>query len=736
MGSSDKPNWSRRDFIAISSVAVVAASQLRAQTKKKKGPIPPERQQYMIHPSVGVARLGNSPNGFYLAPETIGGRAIQCDANGNAIMKDGKPVYVVNYKEHGRILRQAAQFGIFLQDSSDPSYPGREITIDDPSVESIEWTVHLANKKSVWYGNDELVGNAMLATDKDNLNYYEPGSFNNASVPAADRQKQLIIDPGPRSVSKPGDKVPISRNNIPPDYPHGSFPPPIQNVDGTDIRRAPYNIDTLGDVMMNSSGRLIVLGGFGRAGGCEPIATYTGQDTWFDDISDGPVYCTLKLKGRAEPIRLTAWALIGSPKYAPEIRNIVTLDDVMFDVGVRFKNLVPAMFDSKTNQFNPRFKANYERDIQPIFDRIADYIWVANIPSIVAFTAPKFNPRDASEANRKNRETFFAYFRNSSGNEVSPPHNQLMYNNVPWMPLNSGSNSVTNENIDRFMGLTNTQYFLMGQWANGMFTSGPADPYPINAMDAAATGNCIGHPMSPGIEVTWTLRNPVLYESPYRIRHAHDEDYYRANGLSPDADETSDWYPKVNLPYPTNIKQQTGCEPGDLTKRMSTPWMSDFYQCAIEYISFNSPINETSLSGIPPAPTYYSNWWPPQAPVNVITGDMDKKSQMESGLPAGYSVYYARGANNIANLVIAWSYMGFVLNENTAPEGRDYPYFVEKERNHDKFVVASVAVASPVNQMSASGSYATPSNFFTQAWYLKEEAEIAECNGIPDCDKK
>jgi L-lysine 6-oxidase len=82
--------------------------------------------------------------------------------------------------------------------------------------------------------------------------------------------------------------------------------------------------------------------------------------------------------------------------------------------------------------------------------------------------------------------------------------------------------------------------------------------------------------------------------------------------------------------------------------------------------------------------------------------------------------------------------MGFILNENTAAdpkEARDYPYFVEKERNHDKFAVTTVAIGSPVDQLSASGSYSTPANFFTPAWHLKEEDAIAACNGIPDCDE-
>ncbi|HEY2094678.1 MAG TPA: CTQ-dependent lysine 6-oxidase LodA [Thermoanaerobaculia bacterium] len=727
--------FSRRDFIAVTTVAVSAATRLNAQNrraKKAKGPVPPERVQYQIHPAVGVARLGNSPDAFYLEPQTIGGLPIECDSGGNPVMRDGQPVYVRKFKDdRGAIKRQGAQFAIYACDSADPGDPGREISLDDPMIESVEWTVHLANKKGVWYENDELIGDVMLA-HPGYPNYYEKDSFHNWDVSKPDTRdprSRWIIDPGPRTVSRPGEKVSFSRDNIPPDYTKGGFP----KID-KDNPRAPYEINTLGNLLMDRNGRLVVLGGHGFAGGTEAIVTYTGQDTWFDDISDGPVTCRLKLKGRSEPIVLTAWALVGSPKYAPELRNISTLDDVMFDVGVRYKNLVPEMFSG--GAFNPSYHASYERDIQPIFDRIADYIWVANVPSMVAFSAPRFNPRDSSEGNRANRETFYRYFRDSSGNEVSPPHNVLFYNNVPLMPLNSGSNSVTSDNIDRFMGLTNTQYFLLGQWAKGLFTSGDFAPLPVHPRDAASVGNCVGHPMSPGIEVTWTTRNPLIYEAAYRIKHSQNEDYYREHGLSADGDETGSWYRDHGLETPKHCVVQEGCEPGDLTKRMSSPWMSDFYQCAIEYVSFKGTTNELSLSGIPPAPTYYANWWPPQAPVNVITGGMTRHDQEAAGLPAGFSVYYARGANNIANLVIAWKYMGFVVNENTSQEGNLYPYFTEAERNHERFVVSSVAVGSPVNQLSASGSYNTPSNFFSQTWYLREEQAIAECNGIPDCDQK
>jgi len=748
-------DWTRRDFITVTTVAGVAATQLAADTSRPPGKKGPTR--YQIHPSLGVARLGNSENEFYLEPETIGGLPVECTGDGTPKTKDGKPELTRRFKDaDGRIRRQGAQFRVFAFDSNDPNDPGREVTLYDSDVESIEWTVHLANKKAVWYNNAEFIGCTYLAGDqhaeKKHANYYpspmqppsplvdaslrnwniglQPGGGHDQAV----RRKELIIDPGPRTVKRPGAKQHFSRNTIPSDYPFGSFPPK-----GGDNERVPYDIDTLGEMMMAPSGRLVVLGGYGKAGGETPIATYTGADTWFDDISDGPVWCRLKLKGTAEPIELNAWTLVGSPKYAPELRNISTLDDLMFDVGVRYYDLVPDLYNqARYGGYNPGYVASYERDVEPILDRIGDYIWVANVQSMVAFMSPRFNARDASPANLANRRIFFSYFRDSSGNELSEPHQALFRKGVPMVPLNSGSNSVTNEDQDKYMGLTRTQYFLLGQWAEGKFTTGRFRPWPnsVHPLDRASAGNCVGHPMSPGIETTWTMRNPLVYASPYRIRIHKDEAWYREHGLSTLGDETGGWYGSKYAPDlqgPEWVVKQDGCEPGDLTKRMSGPWMSDFYQCSVEYVNFSDPKkpakNTTDITEIPTPPTYYTYWWPPQAPMHVLTGAMTPEDQADAGVPAGFQVYYARGANNIGNLVVAWSYMGFIVNENESPEGRVYPYFVEKERNHAEFVPAAVAVGHPVNQMSATGSYATPTNYFTLAWYLKDEEKIAVCDG-------
>jgi L-lysine 6-oxidase len=674
--------------------------------------------RYEIHPTVGVARLGDSPDSFFLAPEALGGRPLECDASGNEILVAGAPRPVERFKDQaGRIRRQAARFKLFAFDDADPAAGGREVTLDDAEVAGIEWTVHLANKKAAWYQGAQLDGDPMLGewAGGTNTNSYQARHVplrNRRIVDESERQRSLIVDPGPRTVREPDQRVACSRATVPADYPHGSFPDPSLG---------PYPIDSLGEVLVDAAGRLLVLGGHGDACGRRIIATFTGSDTWFDDVSDGPVTCRLRLRG-GEVHQLEAWCLVGPPKYAPELRNIVTLDDVMFDAGVRFLGLLPELYDRErwpeTGGWNRDYRASFERDVRPIMERPADYIWVANVPSMVGFAAPRFDPRDASAANRPNRERYLSYWRRPGENELGAEHEVLMSpQGVPLMPLNAGTNPVSNDNIDKMMSLTLTQYVLLEQWARGKFSAGdPADASGalegVHPLDRASVGNCVGHPMSPGVETSWNTRNPTIYERSYVIKHRYGAAHYRTCGLSPSYDEC--------LPGEDGVFQ--GCEPGDLTKRMSPPWQSDLYQCSIEYVSFKSPrVNQDDETQIPPPPTYYAYWWPPQAPMYVISGAMTPQEQRAAGVVGGYQVYFTRGANNINLLVSCWKDLGFVVNQNRGPDAREYPYYVEVERNHDRFVVGSVAVSQPIDQLAASGSYFTEDNYFIPVWYLRDE---------------
>lgn len=659
--------------------------------------------RYEVHPSIGVARVGNSPHEFYLEPESIGGLPLECDPQGNVRYPHFDARGVTQFKDgQGRIKRQGARFRIFRYDDSNPDDLGTEVTLEDSEVKGIEWTVHLANKKAVWYQFSELEGDLMLGEWKDgqNTNSYAAHSVpvRNASVTdESERQQQLIIDPGPRTLSAPEGRAEFSRDTIPSDYKHGSFPPPHPSQ-GTPI-------NTLGEMLTDKAGRLVVLGGFGNAGGDEPIDTFAGADTWFDDISDGPVNCRLTLTS-GETLEMQAWLLVGSPKFAPQLVNIVTLGDIMFDVGVRYMDLLPDLFSN--GQWNPDYEVNFSRDIAPIMRRIADYQWVSNVQSMSAFASPWFNPTDASEGNRRNREVYFSYFRNPGTGSTGEGGQQLDLwagpgQSIPLMPLNSGSNSVSNAIIDKFLTLTETQYFQLGQWAAGKFNAERPRPYPgIHPQDWASVGNCVGAPMCPGIEVTWSTRNPPIYAKPFHIKQQHDVAYYYENGLSPTHDECD--------------PDSGGCQPGDLTKRMAIPWQADFFQCTAQYVNFTDE-HVNKAEGIPAPPTYYAYWWPPQSPMYVLNGATSLDEQLASGVPAGFQVYYPRGINSFAQMITAWSYMGFILNQNQGEQGRNYPYFTERERNHDQFEVATVAVGQVSNFVNPEDTT------FWPVWYLKPEAE-------------
>lgn len=613
-----------------------------------------------MHPSIGIARLGNSTGPFCLSPDTIGGLPFEADEFGNP---KGP---VEKFKDEvGQVRRQGQVFKVYHED-------GHEITLSTEGVAAIEWTVHLANKKAAWYQYSELEGNLLYGEGNSYANKGVP--FRNPDVPDGKRQR-LIVDPGPRTVSGSRQSIGFDRASMPLDYPVQY--PPDKVLYGTPVT-------TLGELRTDDIGRLIVLGGYGNAGGNEPLTSYGGSNTWHDDISDGPVYCTVRFDDGTS-VTINGWVIVGSPDYAPEIVNISNLADTMFDVGVRFFGMVPDMYNN--GAFNKAFTANYQRDILPVIQRLARYQWVANIQPMLAFTSNIFDFSDNSEDNKANRQNYFSYFRglnDKSNPSPDQPQQQLFrggdVRDFPMLPLNSGSNSVSNETIVKFLALNETQYFLLEQWAEGNFVSDPDfKPYPVNLADTASVGNCVGLPMCPGIEVTWSMQNPAIYQSPFRILDRKGMGGYDQTGLTPSRDEC----------------EGGGCEPGDLTKRMACPWQADFFQCTIQYVNFTDPtVNKITPPGessaIPAPPTYYAYWWPPQSPWDVLTGEFSIEGQSQSYLPAGQQMNYARGINSFVQMVEHWSALAFIRDNNA--KDKNFPFFTETERTNEVFSYKEVPV--------------------------------------------
>ena len=155
---------------------------------------------YRIHPAIGVARLGDSPEEFYIGPEAPAALPVECDSNGNPVLSPyGKEQVVSKFKdEQGRIKRQAARFQVYVYDDASPEGRPLELTADvrgggnHGKLVDIQWRVHLANKKAAWYEFHGLNGEHGYAAD---------APLRNASITGDDARRRLMIDAGPRYVN-------------------------------------------------------------------------------------------------------------------------------------------------------------------------------------------------------------------------------------------------------------------------------------------------------------------------------------------------------------------------------------------------------------------------------------------------------------------------------------------------------------------------------------------------------
>ncbi|HYR12539.1 MAG TPA: LodA/GoxA family CTQ-dependent oxidase [Longimicrobium sp.] len=291
---------------------------------------------YRIHPAIGIARLGNSPDEFYISPEAPAALPIECDEHGETTLgPDGREATIKTFKdEQHRVKRQAARFQVYVYDEQSPH--GRPLQLNEPvagggyqgTLVDVEWRVWLANKKAAWYQFQQLQGEHGYAPDHPRRN---PG------IKGKTARGRLVIDPGPRTVSMLGYRTAeFSRDGGVQYAP--TFPP----------RLRPHSIDTLGRLMTDSCGRLLVLGGHGNAGtfnykqfGQPRIDHYANNDGWFDDTSDGPVMARLVMKDpetqqlRFVDVEYPAWVVAGYPGYCPEILDMITMDDLLQDLHIR-----------------------------------------------------------------------------------------------------------------------------------------------------------------------------------------------------------------------------------------------------------------------------------------------------------------------------------------------------------------------------------------------------------------
>jgi len=689
--------------------------------------------KFKIHPAIGIARVGDSPDSFYLAPEQAGQLP-------NELTSDGKEQPIKTFKDKKqRVKRQAARFRVYGYD--DDFKQGKELQIGDTievmrtdrltgqlitgKVQDITWTVYLANKKSSWYQFLQL----------DGEHGYDPKHpLRNADVSAPDARQQLIIDPGPQSVSYANEKKRTAQfaRGQNPGYTQ-SFPPPL----------TPFSIDTLGElqaIKQDNNLRLLVLGGYGNSGsyknkfGDPVIKHYANNDGWFDDIADGPVmaqitYQVIAVDGREPDVKtpatmsttveVPAWVIVGYPRYAPEIQDIVTMDEIVYDVAVREFGYEPYMYGvppfngaqtppdpsnekalalwRKDAQWNPDYYPYFNRDIWPILMRPNGYANVMDFDSFAGgdphetgagsggnfdpsvISVPPYEGEDPNEQARNRRQRMFVW------NVLRKPGQENLWqisladpNSLPiLMPFLCGDNPLSNTVPSKFLRLTDTQLFILKQWADGKFINEDSEDFPAAPAQPTITGadldrgvlsNVLGGAFCPGGEAAWIMRNPAIYAEAFRIKQSP---YFSLSALQT-------WQPQplstAGIPPdpPDAGSMQIGLEPGDITKYSGVPWQSDFNECSVQDIDITyekwNEIYPQSVGDPVIDRTQTTYWWPAHRPMEVTALINGKPANMvwSQGIPQTHA--------GDLKMVTAWKFLGFIMN--TPKYG-----FIQVERN-------------------------------------------------------
>jgi L-Lysine epsilon oxidase N-terminal/L-lysine epsilon oxidase C-terminal domain/von Willebrand factor type A domain len=411
-----------------------------------------------IHPAIGIARLGNSPDEFYIGPERVWELP---DPPGG--FKDSQC----------RVKRQAARFRLYAY-HDDGSIT--EITADDADI---SWTVHVVNKKAV---------------------------TRNPGAPAAD----MTIDPGARTLEGPDQREVFDTGKI-------TFP-------GAAVVTVP-----LGEARTDDDGHLLVLGGFGTSASPtnQNITNFLDNAGWYDDVSDGPVTAHVTIQSTGDEFDAAgAWAIVGPPKFAPQIENVITLYDRVFQMAV-----------DQNWRAGPA-TPSYTNDVFPILERARTTRHVRNVFGAHTWVDPVYAPLD--------RQAIFNRLKNPSGGGGDMPR------------LNSAA-------------LTSTQYAVMEDWLNNNFSqdwSGPPTPstqLTPEEVDRAALTACVGDAFYPGIEAGGIAAVPIVDPTnyvgsadPMRLNHANvspgEMSEFMALPWQADFKACgSDWWP---VPRPNNVLPQ------------------------------------------------------------------------------------------------------------------------------------------------------------------------------------
>ncbi|GEK09111.1 LodA/GoxA family CTQ-dependent oxidase [Pseudoalteromonas peptidolytica] len=520
-----------------------------------------------IYPPIGVMRVGNSPDEFFIGPEVD-----------TLIPRDTQ-----YYRDRtGALKRQAARFRIYGLDAEGNVV--KELVSDEQT--SITWRARLANQKASWY-------EFQLALDIPEAAEADPSLLRNLNV---EDRNALLIDGGECQISGTSSGCGCSR------------------FEGRFQGKKVY----LGEMRTDEQGRLIMLGGHGvseNPQGHEAV-TFGNNEGWYDDTSDGPVMASVEYQGKCLTVK-PAWVICAPPDYAPMQKSPRTMWDLMRQVAVD-ADMLPA----------PSGKPSFSKDILPIFQRMTNLQWVNagfaagfGWHSPFDFTSKEWISRlnDNSDTWREARRNLFNNFRQVEKVEkITPEGKKNVWDpqfaaSAPqlWPWLYGDAMSVDADDSPRqFVTLTDIQLHMLQQWSNGDFESDYDPKYqpPMDLDDVplaqqpdmltkAAMEFCLADAFHPGCEMTWPMRTAGLYSEAFRLNHAQNT--APTHGTNYGVEMT----PAIALHSSGPIL--TGQVAGGITRWMAIPWQTDTASCRDGYNAAYDP--------------YLPTFWPARVPNNVLT---------------------------------------------------------------------------------------------------------------------
>ncbi|MEM9454975.1 MAG: LodA/GoxA family CTQ-dependent oxidase [Myxococcota bacterium] len=602
-----------------------------------------EKTTFRIHPSIGFARVGTSDD-FYLAPETLAGHPIPNSSprTGGLPIKAGTEDEPIESSDvRGRdsgLTRQGARFRIYAytgKEGEKEEYPrggtpqeiriGDKVEVDGRSktVRNIVWTVHMANKKTAWYGSADDDGILAWGTPHTPTTPVEGLRNPQMSNDCEDRRrwKTMFIDPGPRTIEGKRKVVHIDESTVAtyyndkgdvteglPEYPK-TFPkksvakmPKVfgenLKLDGKLYPPGVEPIDSLGELRTDEFGRLIVVAARGRANSFNSEGAQHGfvhgvnNDWWFDDTGDGPVNAVLVFNdGTSHTVEGSAWVISTDPSYAPQILNMVSLWDDIYDTWVRKLALRPTLFGE--GEFNEDYRPAFEDEVRPIFLAPEIQRWVTNMTTKGIFAHENIAKITAKTDVSGTAIHGLGLIRKPVEPSDPPVETDSDRKRMP-LALGDAGRSL--------LSLTKTQYHYLKCWnkkkAHGKRLTLNAGEH----LDKASLVACLGGRFGPGIDMGYICREPDIWSKdwrtsgtgPFRI-NAKPLDYETCRADAPFL--TLGWTPK---------RDQTELEPGDVSKFMAIPWHADYNSCGNHLPKPNIEQNNQ---------LYWS--WPAQRPLTV-----------------------------------------------------------------------------------------------------------------------